>query len=356
MLATGFAGYLFITAPLTLFACGFAVAVGSQAYFATNVAFVARLSPPDQRARWFALLGACRSAGLGVGAALSALMLTLTSSAGYRLLAVANALSFLVAAYLIARVTMPPASATKSERDPVTVARAAPDARFLRDWRTSKALGGYRLVLRDGPFLGFTATNVGFSLIVLSFSVVLPVYLVGPLRLPLWTPGVVFGMNTALVVAAQTTIARWCERYRRTQSLAFSAGLFALALVLLSGLADLPHGSTGLNGWILPGLIVATVVYTGAVLVMAPQKNALVADAAPDALRGRYLAFYHLSWSLASTVGPAALTALLALGADWVWLSLTGVALVVLLALWRLDSALPPHAIRATRQRLLSAS
>ncbi|HET9112072.1 MAG TPA: MFS transporter [Ktedonobacterales bacterium] len=357
LLAMGFAGYLFISTPLTLFACDFAVAVGSQAYFATNGAFVARLSPPDQRARWFALLGACHSAGLGVGAALSALMLTLASSAGYRLLAVANALSFLVAAYLIARVTMPPIEATNSERDSHPSARVRRGVRFLRAWRTSKVLGGYQLVLRDGPFLGFTATNVGFSLIVLSFSVVLPVYLVGPLRLPLWTPGAVFGMNTALVVVAQTTIARWCERYRRTQALAFSAGLFALALVLLSRLANLPRGvAIGLDGWRLSGLVAATVVYTAAVLVMAPQKNALVADAAPDALRGRYLAFYHLSWSVASTIGPAALTALLAIGSDWVWLSLTGVAFIVLLALWRLDSALLPYAVRATRQKPLSTS
>lgn len=362
LLATGFAGYLVIATPLALFACGFAVAVGSQAYFATNPAFVARLSPPDQRARWYALLGACRSAGLGVGAAFSALLLTLASSAGYRLIAVANALSFLVAACLIARVTMPPVSASESERAPHTAApvrSVRSGARFWRDWRASKALGGYQLVLRDGPFLGFTATNVGFSLIVLSFSVALPVYLVGALRLPLWAPGVVFGLNTALVVVAQTTIARWCERYRRTQALAFSAGMFALALVLLSGLAHLPHpprGALGLSGWMLPGLIVATVVYTAAVLVMAPQKNALVADAAPDALRGRYVAFYHLSWAVASTVGPAALTALLALDSNWLWLSLIGVALVILLALWRLDHALPPYAIRATRRKPLSTS
>lgn len=333
----GFAGYPFISSPQTLFICGLLVAIGSQAYYAANGSFIARIARPDQRARWYALMGACRSAGLGAGALLSGLAILLLSANGYRLLAVANALSFVVAALLIARIALPPAHASDA------VLRQAPVP------RAGRRATGYWAVLHDLPFLGFTATNVLFSLISLSFSIVLPLYLLDSLRLPVWTPGVVYGANTALTIVAQTPIARWNERYRRTRALACSAGLFGVALLALAGLGDLPRGAAGRGAWLAAGLALALLLFTAATLVMAPLKNALITDAAPDALRGRYLAFYHLSWSVASIIGPAALTALYALSGGWVWLALSGVALLAIVALLRLDRALPPHAIRAQK-------
>lgn len=334
----GFAGYPFINSPQTLFVCGLLVATGSQAYYAANGSFIARIARPDQRARWYALMGACRGAGLGGGALLSGLAILLLSANGYRLLAAANALSFVVAALLIARIALPPAHASG----------AAPHTSLPR---TGRPATGYGAVLRDLPFLGFTATNVLFSLITLSFSIVLPLYLLDSLRLPVWAPGVVYGANTALTIVAQTPVARWNERYRRTRALACSAGLFGAALLLLAGLGDLPRGAAGMSVWLAAGLAVALLLFTAATLVMAPLKNALITDAAPDALRGRYLAFYHLSWSVASIIGPAALTALYALSGGWVWLALSGVALLAIVALLRLDRALPLHAIQAQHPR-----
>jgi MFS family permease len=354
--ALGFAGYPLIWTPAMLFVCGCAVAVGNQAYFAANGSLIAQIAEPDQRARWFALLGACRSAGLGGGALLSGIALALLSGGGYQLLAEANALSFVVAAILIARVATPGVRSAIARTTTAGIVRVNGESSLARRALTAaKTVGGYRAVLRDGPFLGFTATNVAFSLIVLSFSIALPIYILGPLHLPIWAPGVVFSVNTALAVTAQTTVARWCERYRRTRALAFSAGLFTLAMLLLAGLAYAPHRAGGWNGWALLGLAVALLVYSAAVLIMAPLKNALIADAAPDALRGRYLAFYHLSWSVASTIGPASLTALLALGGGWLWLALAGVALVALLALCHLDHRLPLHAVRAPHSARLRA-
>ena len=331
----GFAGYPFINSPQTLFVCGLLVAMGSQAYYAANGSFIARIARPDQRARWYALMGACRSAGLGGGALLSGLAILLLSANGYRLLAVANALSFVIAALLIARIALPPTRAT------------APSPQQAPPLQDERRAAGYRAVLHDLPFLGFTATNVLFSLISLSFSIVLPLYLLDSLRLPIWTPGLVYGANTALTIVAQTPVARWNERYRRTRALACSAALFGVALLLLAGLDHLPRGEADRTVWLAAGLAVALLVFTAATLIMAPLKNALITDAAPDALRGRYLAFYHLSWSVASIIGPAALTALYALSGGWVWLALSGVALLAVVALLRLDRALPLHAIQA---------
>jgi MFS family permease len=338
--AVGFASYLAIARPWHLFACALCVAIGNQAYWAANGAFLSAVARPAERTRWFALQGACRGAGLGAGTAAAGLAAaTLASGQGYRLLAALNAVSFVVAAALSVRVPIIPATAdTHTDRG----GRARP-----RRWA---ALGGYRPILRDGPFLGFTATNVAFSLCVLSFALVLPPFVLGTLRQPPWVVGMLFTLNTVAVATMQTAVTAWIAHFRRTRAIACAAGLFGLAFIALALVSRLvprpPEAHSEARGWVVASLLAAMGLYTLAELVMAPLKNALVADAAPEASRGRYLAFYHLSWSLASTAAPALLTSLLALGALALWPALAAVALLAALALLRLDALLPAHAVR----------
>ncbi len=339
--AVGFAGYLAIAHPWHLFACALCVAIGNQAYWAVNGAFLSAVAGPAERTRWFALQGACRSAGLGAGTAAAGLAAaTLASGQGYRLLAALNAISFVAAAALSVRVSvMPvmPVMPVAADARPDQVARAG-----SRRWA---ALGGYRPILRDGPFLGFTATNVAFSLCVLSFALILPPFALGTLRQPPWMVGMLFAINTAVVATTQTVVTAWIGRFRRTRALACAAGLFGLAFVALALVSRLPEAYGEPRSWVIAGLIAAMGIYTLAELVMAPLKNALVADVAPETSRGRYLAFYHLSWSAASTAAPALLTSLLARGALALWPALAVVALLAALALLRLDALLPAHAV-----------
>ncbi len=371
----GFAGYPLITHPWHLFLCALSVAIGNQMYWATNGAFLAQVAQAAERDRWFALQGACRSAGLGGGAALAGGAVAVLGVSGYSWLAVLNAVSFVAAAGLIARVRIiglarfggdDAGDAVEARKRDAEAVQAGPARRQVQLQRANAngvlasesaaaeadAEGrGYWQVLRDGPFLGFTATNVAFSLIVLSTSLTLPVYVVGVLHQPTWVVGALFGMNTSLVALAQTVVVGWIERYRRTRALAFAAGLFGCYFLMLAGLAGLSPGVAApvSRHWIFAGLVVAMGVYTLAVLVMAPLKNALVADAAPDALRGRYVAFYHLSWSVASATAPALLTGLLAAGPLWLWLTLVAVSCAAVLALWLLDTRLPERATQARR-------
>jgi MFS family permease len=68
--------------------------------------------------------------------------------------------------------------------------------------------------------------------------------------------------------------------------------------------------------------------------------------AAPEAVRGRYLAAYQMSWSLAKAVAPSLFTALLALDgrAPWAVLVLTSAVAAALLI--RTESRLPAEAVR----------
>lgn len=343
----GFAGYCLIAYSWQLLLCALSVAIGTQLCWTANGAFLAQVASPAGRNRWFALQGACRSAGLGGGAALAGVAVALTDASGYGWLAALNALSFVVAAVLIARVAID-TPAGDSGPDAAT----ARMRRRVRRSASSDGAWGYRHLLSDWPFLGFTATNVAFSLIVLSSTLALPVYIVGVLHQPLWVVGALFSMNTVMVTLAQMFVVKWVERYRRTHALAFAAGLFGVSFLTLASLASPLLGRLGFRVWVFGGLVVAMGIYTLAELVMAPLKNAFVADTAPDEQRGRYMAFYHLSWSVASAAAPVLLLGLLGEGPLWLWLTLAAVSCLALLALLRLDALLPeraaqPHARHA---------
>ncbi len=97
----------------------------------------------------------------------------------------------------------------------------------------------------------------------------------------------------------------------------------------------------------LVALLVIVVVYTLGELVHSPSGGALSVSAAPEAVRGRYLATYQLSYSLASALAPSLFTALLAVDGRLPWAVLTVAAVGAALALLRLERHLPAEAVHA---------
>jgi MFS family permease len=72
-----------------------------------------------------------------------------------------------------------------------------------------------------------------------------------------------------------------------------------------------------------------------------PAHQALVAEIAPDHLRGRYFAVHSLSWGLAGTVGPAAGGFLLAAAPFTLWPAAAAVCLVAALGALRTEPLVP---------------
>jgi MFS family permease len=80
-----------------------------------------------------------------------------------------------------------------------------------------------------------------------------------------------------------------------------------------------------------------------------PAHQALVAEIAPDHLRGRYFAVHSLSWGLAGTVGPALGGLLLARAPFALWAAAAGVCLVALVGALALERRVPPSFRRIPR-------
>jgi MFS family permease len=104
--------------------------------------------------------------------------------------------------------------------------------------------------------------------------------------------------NAATVAVAQVPIARLAEGRRRVVTMAVAAWLFAGAclLVLAAG---------AMTGIAYPALLTAVIMVGVGECFHTTVLMPLVADLAPDGLRGRYMAATGLSWWTGLAIAPA---------------------------------------------------
>ncbi|MFF4160782.1 MFS transporter [Streptomyces sp. NPDC001678] len=322
--AVGFVCYPFVHQWWQLLAAATLVAVGDRSFQASIQALISELAQGAERQRMIATQSSLRNAGFGVGGLLASLALAADADWAYHAVVLGSGAGLALAAVLIAGLPSGrvPATATTTEAD-------------------GKAAGGYGAVLRDRPYLGLTLATVPLAFCYSSLSVILPVYTTQTLHASASLPGLLFTVNTVLVALAQVPVNSWTSRWRRTRVAAMGGVVFAAAFLGFAALSALDGGVV-----LVSGLLLTTVLYTGGELLHSPSSGALSTDAAPDALRGRYLAVYYLSWSVAKAAAPALFTTLLAVSANLTWLLLAGGVLIGSLAMLRLEPRLPAHAVR----------
>ncbi|MFE1870670.1 MFS transporter [Streptomyces sp. NPDC059496] len=328
MRALGFALYPFASSLPAFAAVALVTAFADRSFSVVQQSLIGEVARGTARDRLQASTRALQNAGMGAGALLVSGVLALWGTGGFTYTAWGNSLAFALAGLLVSRVR---------------AVRAVPAAGAAGAAEAGSA--GYRTVLRDRPFLGLTAANFLTALGYSALSVLFPLYLSTWLTAPDSLTGAAFTVNTVLCAGIGVLIAGRVRRSgaRRTRSAALGALLFAAAFVGQIVLGTLRPG----QGVTLVALLVIVVVYTLGELVHSPSGGALSVSAAPEALRGRYLATYQLSYSLAGALAPSLFTALLAVDGRLPWAVLAVAALGAALALLRLERYLPAEAVHA---------
>jgi MFS family permease len=304
--AAAFTCYLFVGHLWQLILFAFLAAAGGRFFWTGNLALVGEAFRGAERSRWFAFQRAARNAGYGLGGLLAAAALGMGSGIGYRALALANALTFAIAALLVVRWARGEAPRIV-ERPPA-----------------GKHGGSFRAPLTDGPFLLLAAMNVLFVLCMMVLDVLLTLYLVRVLHQPVWLSGLLFAANTVAVAVCQTVVwSRFAHR-RPVRVLQLSAAVWGLSFLLLWAVPP---------ALAIPGVFLAVAVYTAAELIQGPVFNGLVVAAAPENLRGRYMAVYQLSWALGQAAAPALFGALYTANHALPWVTLAAGCAVCCLVL-----------------------
>lgn len=322
-LALGYGGLAFAHTPRGAFAAAAVAGAGNGALLPSQSALVAALVVPELRHRASAVSRVAANVGGGLGGALGGLV------AGYGLngfvaLFLANALTYLVYAVILV-------SAVHENARPAPVA------------------GGYRVVLRDRPFIRLTVTNIavigiGWGV----FTWIVPSYARAEIGAGSRLIGLLALANAFTVVVAQIPVARLCEGRRRTVAMAIASLTFVAACLLVVG-ADLVRATYAYAALLVAAIAVGVgeCLYTTALMP-------LVADLAPEALRGRYMATIGLSWWLGLALAPTLGTQLLSVSPPAAMLAAAGVALTAALSAVSLEAELP-DAVRLTPRPAESA-
>ncbi|MFC1409698.1 MDR family MFS transporter [Streptacidiphilus sp. N1-12] len=319
--SAGFGGYLLVHNQVEMFLAVVLVAFGDRTFPPSIQALISEIAQGTARDRLIARQKSLRNGGLGIGGLTASVLLGVGHNSSYHLVVGLDSVSFVLAAVLIATV-------------PSVVARTRGAGRPSRK-------GGYRTVARDRSFVRLTLINAPLALCYMTLSMVLPVYLTQTLRTSTGVPGMLYALNTIGIAVVQIPLTRLVIRRARTRTAALGGAVFALSFLLFASSALLPG-----QGPLLGCLFLATALYTTGELLHSPATSALATGTAPAELRGRYMAFYQLSWALPSAAAPTLFTAGLALSPTGLWLLLATLASGSALALLRMEHRLPEAAVR----------
>ncbi|MFL5662373.1 MAG: MFS transporter [Ktedonobacteraceae bacterium] len=314
----GFLGYLVVRNVPMLLGMVLLNAIGQRLFWSAYFTLMAEIAAPHERDRWYGLGAATRNAGLGLGGLLAGVVVGANAILGYHLVVIADALSFFLAAGLLlfgVRVTSPQRS-------------------------DGPQRSGYKLILRDRAFLVLVAANVIFALCSLMLGIGVPVYVAVALRAPLWVIGVIMALSTALIAVFQTVVVRVLEPFRRTRVLILTGWLWCAWCSLLVLALLVPRA------FLIPFLFIVTCVYALAELIHDPTSNALAADIGQESLRGRYLALFQLSWSVAGLIAPGLFAVLFTLRPVLPWLVMATLILLASLTIHWIEPHLPRQAVR----------
>lgn len=303
-LGIGYAALAFAQTEAAACAAAVAAGAGNGALLPAQSTLLASLAASGLRHRVTAVSRVCTNAGFGLGGALGGLIASFGLS-GLMALFLLNAATYVAyVVVLIAIVREPP--------------------------RAALVAGGYLRVLRDRPFLRLAAANtaliaVGWGI----FSWIVPLYAKSELLVSSELVGLLLLANALTVVVVQVPVAKLAEGRRRVVLMASSGAIFAGAYLLA---LVVPSFGTLLVTAVAIGL--GECLHTA---VLMP----LVADLAPPALRGRYMASMGLSWWIGLALGPIVGTQLLGVSTALLFSACAAAASAASVSLLALEPALP---------------
>jgi MFS family permease len=278
LLAIGFGGYAFVESPWQGFLASAIAGIGNGGFWPSQSSLIAGLTPQAQRHQAFAMQRVMMNLGIGLGGLAGGLIATTSDPSTFTVLFLADAATFLVYSVFLLRVPAPPRTPRPegSER------------------------GGYGEVVRNRVFMAVVTLNFVFIGAGMAQLETLPVYAKNEAGVTEKGIGLLFFLNTLVIVLSQLPMARLLEVHRRMRTLAVLGVVWAVGLLLV------PIAGVAVDAWVAWGFLALTfaIIAVGECLhgtVQAP----LVADLADHSLIGRYMAASAFSWGVGFALGPA---------------------------------------------------
>ena len=252
-------------------------------------AMVADLLPEEKRAQGFGILRVVANLAVTIGPMIGGLL----AARSFMLLFICDAVTSTITAIIVALAIQETRPESPEDKPEETMAQT---------------FGGYKDVLRDTVYVLFMGACLLMTLVYMQMNTTLAVYPRDVHSVPAQGFGYILSMNAAMVVLFQFSITRWIAKYRPLLVMTVGMLLYAIGF--------------GMYGFVSTYILfmVAMVIITIGEMMTAPTSQALVAQLAPEDMRGRYMAVFGFTWVIPSAVGPL-LAGLVMDNTDprWVW-------------------------------------
>jgi MFS family permease len=153
---------------------------------------------------------------------------------------------------------------------------------------------GYSIVLKDLPFVAFMLASILMMMVYQQMYNTLSVFLRDVHGVSAQGYGFLLTVSAIVVVLFQF----WVSRQIKTRPPFLMMALGGIFYIIGFGM----FGFVAAYSLFVTALVVITI---GEMIVM-PTSQALAANFAPEAMRGRYMAMFGLSWSIPATIAPGA--------------------------------------------------
>ncbi|MCK4543172.1 MAG: MFS transporter [Spirochaetales bacterium] len=236
-------------------------------------AMVVDLLPEEKRAEGFGVLRVINNLAWVVGPSIGGFL----AARSYLNLFIADAVLSLATALIILKFI------------PETKPQNLEEKGGVSFWETLK---GYREVARNKTFMIFLVVMTLMVLVYIQLYSTFSIYIRDFHGITEKGYGLLMSFNAGIVVIFQF----WVSRKIRNRS---------PFLMMALGTACYLIGYTAfgiVHGYVF--LLLAVTVITIGEMITVPVQQALVADFAPEDMRGRYMAVFGVSWSIPSMIGP----------------------------------------------------
>jgi len=252
---------------------------------------ISESAPPELRKQAYALNRLAVNVGMSLGPAVGGFLAAVSFPAIW----LVDGATSLVAAAVLWRA-LPPAPKTAAEAEDAALSVQG---------------------LRDPRLRFFLLAALPVSVVFFQHEGALPVHLVRDLGLSPSFYGLLFTINTAIIVALEVPLNHATAAWSNRRILSLGSALFAAGFGAY-GLASRP--------WHIGA---ATVVWTFGEMILMPAMTAYVSEISPAGRRGEYMGLYMMGFSLSFMIGPwAGLYALDRWGAGTLWGLCFGVGMV----------------------------
>lgn len=247
-------------------------AIVSEAFRPASLAILSEAVVPDQRKAAFALSRLAINLGMSIGPALGGFLAAYSFTA----LFIIDGATSLLAGLLL--VGVPLHAAHHADPNQTEPADPGPSGKFG--------------ALRDFGLVYFLVSMVIIHLVFFQTQGAMPLYLVRDLQISESIYGLLFTVNTGLIILFEVPL-----------NLAMSHWPHRLAMALGAALCGAGFGALAVSSQVW-SIALTVVVWTFGEMILFPSSSAHVADIAPAAQRGVYMGYYVMTFSIAFMIGP----------------------------------------------------